>query len=280
MITDDHVLQALLGELAQRQATIPSRPQAFLAALRDVLVSGGVRPGDTLPPEQVLAQAAGIGEKSVRAALSALRREGLVRTIHGKGTIVLDTGVIYRDSRTRLTEEARRSIPPDKGTWWWDCNQAGYYSDVQVTVRVERPTPYDVETLRILPDQEILVRDQVLLAGFDEDDLEPFQTSELRFVNGLVPVGSVLRRNPPASVEEFRELERAGMQLDSTEDYSAETATEELAARLGVEPGAALLRSTRLVFDRRNSQPVMVALNYMTHRVIIRQEAPITAVSP
>src|SRR5262245_2738976 len=59
------------------------------AAIRDELRTMvlGLAPGDPLPAERVLAERWGVARMTVRQAIAALSREGLVRSVHGRGNL-------------------------------------------------------------------------------------------------------------------------------------------------------------------------------------------------
>lgn len=52
------------------------------------IVAGEFASGSTLPPEAVLSQAYGVSRPSMRDAIKILQEKGLVRTIHGIGSMV------------------------------------------------------------------------------------------------------------------------------------------------------------------------------------------------
>lgn len=56
--------------------------------LREQINSRHLQPGTLLPSEQTLIQELGVSRITVRQALDALEREGLVYRVHGKGTYV------------------------------------------------------------------------------------------------------------------------------------------------------------------------------------------------
>lgn len=67
----------------------PTPLHAQLAAiLRRGIKSGQYRPRDPLPSESQLMQEHGVARGTVRQAIEALRSEGLVVTIRGRGTYV------------------------------------------------------------------------------------------------------------------------------------------------------------------------------------------------
>jgi GntR family transcriptional repressor for pyruvate dehydrogenase complex len=59
-----------------------------VAFVRDLIVRGGLRPGDRLPAERELAVRIGVSRPSVRAGLHALAAMGVVRSRHGSGTYI------------------------------------------------------------------------------------------------------------------------------------------------------------------------------------------------
>jgi GntR family phosphonate transport system transcriptional regulator len=62
-------------------------------------------PGSKLPPEPVLAERFGVNRHTVRRAVAALERDGLVRIEQGRGTFVQEHAVDYMVSRrTRFSE--------------------------------------------------------------------------------------------------------------------------------------------------------------------------------
>jgi DNA-binding GntR family transcriptional regulator len=56
--------------------------------LRAEITSGKVAPGQPLPSENELVQRYGVAKDTVRAALAALRSEGLIVTLWGRGSYI------------------------------------------------------------------------------------------------------------------------------------------------------------------------------------------------
>ncbi len=77
-------------------------------ALRACIVEERVAVGDQLPSETDLAEALGVSHMTVRRALSELADDGMVRRIHGLGTIVSSRKVVRNYNRlTSFHEEAQ-----------------------------------------------------------------------------------------------------------------------------------------------------------------------------
>lgn len=67
----------------------PTRADAVVAGLKDLMLSGELAPGAKLPSESELTQQHGVSRTVVREAVSRLSAEGLVETFRGKGSFVL-----------------------------------------------------------------------------------------------------------------------------------------------------------------------------------------------
>jgi GntR family phosphonate transport system transcriptional regulator len=108
-------------------------------ALRADIVDGRLESGARLPPEPELMRRFGVGRHTLRQAMAALERIGLVRIEQGRGTFVHEGAIRYRISRRtrfsqnlieqgrdpghielrigeiRATEEVRRALALPKG---------------------------------------------------------------------------------------------------------------------------------------------------------------------
>jgi GntR family phosphonate transport system transcriptional regulator len=76
--------------------------------IRDALVSEIrelYQPGDTLPPENELAERFGVNRHTLRRAVDELVADGLVERYHGRGVFILEPAINYSiGSKTRFTE--------------------------------------------------------------------------------------------------------------------------------------------------------------------------------
>jgi len=70
-------------------------------ALRREIRTGDLPPGERLPAETALVERFRVSLPTVRQALSVLRAEGLIQSIHGVGTFVKDQRRLQRRSRGR-----------------------------------------------------------------------------------------------------------------------------------------------------------------------------------
>jgi len=75
--------------------------------IRDLIKEGKLKPGDKLPPEQVMADNFGTSRPSVREALSALEILGITESRGGKGNFIKDTpgSPLYEQKVMKLEKE-------------------------------------------------------------------------------------------------------------------------------------------------------------------------------
>lgn len=75
--------------------------------IRDLIKEGKLKPGDKLPPEQVLAEKFGTSRPSVREALSALEILGITESRGGKGNFIKNKprSPLYEQEVMELEEE-------------------------------------------------------------------------------------------------------------------------------------------------------------------------------
>jgi|GEM_PF-1259560 GntR family phosphonate transport system transcriptional regulator/GntR family transcriptional regulator len=73
--------------------------------LRKAIMVGELRPGSQLPPEFDLSAAHNVSRNTVRRAYLALSQEGLIRSINGRGSFVMQTGFNYEiDATSRFRD--------------------------------------------------------------------------------------------------------------------------------------------------------------------------------
>jgi DNA-binding GntR family transcriptional regulator len=98
-------------------STAPSLRHQLAQELRDRIRSGELAPGDKLPSEPELAQGRAVSRSSMRAAITVLEEEGLVRRRHGSGTYVTHRPALLNDlSRNFGVSSLIASTGLDPGT--------------------------------------------------------------------------------------------------------------------------------------------------------------------
>ncbi len=66
----------------------------IIAQIRDLIISGTVKPGEKLPPERKLAEHFGVSRSHVREAISKLQVYGILKVQPQSGTIVNGIGIV------------------------------------------------------------------------------------------------------------------------------------------------------------------------------------------
>jgi GntR family transcriptional regulator, transcriptional repressor for pyruvate dehydrogenase complex len=133
-------------DLRLPRVSVPKSYDVLAAKLRETILNGDIREGESLPTERELVSQTGLSRGSVREALRMLAVEGLVRPRHGRlgGNIVTLPGkesmahfvnqfVVGRRLSLRTVQESRETIEPTLARF-----------------AAERRSPDDVKKLRAL----------------------------------------------------------------------------------------------------------------------------------
>lgn len=73
--------------------------------LRNAIAIGELAPGAQLPPEFEVSASHGVSRNTVRRAYLALSQDGLIRSINGRGSFVMQTGMTYQiDATSRFRD--------------------------------------------------------------------------------------------------------------------------------------------------------------------------------
>jgi len=108
----------------------------------DMVISGGLRPGERLPPERELCERLGVSRTVVREALNLVEARGLVSIEHGRGAVV--SGGEPRAVRDTLGLLLR--VQPQ--TLWELLEMRGILEVEVAGLAAERAGPGDVEGMR------------------------------------------------------------------------------------------------------------------------------------
>ncbi|OLP62249.1 phage tail protein [Xaviernesmea oryzae] len=204
-----------------REALAAAGPGPLYRRLRQVLeqavTAGPLSPGDALPPERDLAEAAGISRVTLRKALDELVRQGLFERRHGSGTFVaqLKTPVGKPVSRlTSFTEDMARRGLPSRAEWLErglfhpspdEMMVLGLKADVLVArlarLRIADEVPLAVEwasiAAEILPDP--MQVSGSLYAELTRIGARPVRAVQRMFAQGLKDADAALLKVAPGS---------------------------------------------------------------------------------
>lgn len=103
---------ALLNSIQLDRGSRRSISVQLYMAMRDLILSGGLRPGDRLPATRTLARETGVSRTTVIDAIDRLATEGMVISRVGAGTFVSDTLDHRRISPPPPCTPADREAPP------------------------------------------------------------------------------------------------------------------------------------------------------------------------
>lgn len=205
--------------------------QLFLL-LKDAIVSGRMPPGSKLPGEIKLAETHQLSRVTVRRAMSALAREGLVTRQPGVGTLVCEQPL----GAMIMTASVSNLLP--------NIRKIGKESSVRLLeFGYDYPLDNIRERLRMLPEERTQKAIRVRQVGG-----KPFS-----YLTTHVPESIALsyNENELATSPLFVLLERSGVVLDhATQSISATLATTEVARELEVATGSPLIALTRVVYGK------------------------------
>lgn len=169
----------------QTQPEVEALPkhERLRAYLLRELDAGRLRPGDALPTEHALAESAGVSRNTVRQALAALERSGLISRVRGRGTFVHDAA----RERMKSGLDLFALVIPE--------TRAGFYPSLQ----------------RGFHDASISLHNQVLVCDTDND---PFRQADalLQLLDKKVAgVALVPTTVPPTPAHQIRPLHERGV---------------------------------------------------------------------
>jgi len=190
--------------------------------IRKQISSKNILPGQQLPSERELMAIYNVSRNTVRQAIDALEREGLVERDQGRGTFVVEPKLQLGVTRlTSFTEDMlERRLKP---------------SSRLIQCRIELPLGLIAEQLQLLPNEEALLIQRLRYA-----DDEPMALNISYFSLALCPG---LKGENLENQSIYRLLEeKYGIKLAQAEQsIRAKSANSQEASLLNIKPGAPLL---------------------------------------
>lgn len=229
----------------ERAAGAPPRYRAIGAALAREIAAGEVAVGSHLPTEQELRRRFGASRHTVREALRLLQDRGLIRRRQGAGS-----RVIAREP-PEGTVTSINSLP--------DLMQYAAETTMEV-LTVERLLLPEDEVARLFRREGHGAFTRIAALRRTGAEAPPIAYTEIYLPERYAGVAADIGRSP-AAVYRLVE-ERYGIALTSVlQTVEATLADANLASRLGVEPGSAILAVARR-YEAASEGVVEVALNY------------------
>ncbi|MEW1843231.1 GntR family transcriptional regulator [Nonomuraea angiospora] len=230
-----------------------SDPRALYERVADTLRTsierGELAPGNTVPPEQELADRHGVSRQTVRQALQQLTNEGLLSSGRGRGrTVRSQTRLRWRLSHF----EHRASHRADADAWAAEVQDQGRVPLQEVSVGLEIPPKAVAERLNLDPDQDIVVvRRRVRYV----DDV-PFQLADSYFPEDLAR-GTALMRPKNVSAPGGLLASIGHPQRRLVDEIQVRMPTRDESARLGLPAGTPVAEHMRTGYDAEG-RPVRV----------------------
>jgi GntR family transcriptional regulator len=235
------------------------------AAIRDSIASGEYPPGTLLPSETQLIERYRVSRPTVRNAVAALRAEGLIEVIHGKGSFVrgLPAPVLTIE---RTVNRSGSAFIVDGGTEWHQAEAPSIYR----TQTTESTGPLlGLQKDEALFGVDRLLTDEATGTSVLHQTLIPFATAE----------GTTLAQNPdtePAVI--YALLTKAGHALWWSETVRARMPLPDERATLQLQDATPLLETTRVTHGTKD-QPLILELlrasaNHAQFAYRIKPETP------
>lgn len=201
--------------------------------LLDMVISGGLDPGDRLPPERELVERLGVSRTVVREALNLLEARGVISIEHGRGAVV-------SGGSTRAVRDTLGMLLRMRAEALWELLEIRRILEVEISgLAAERADAEDVADMRTQVDR---MRDLIdTPEGYVDADVEFHALLARAARNGVLltmlePVVDLLRASREVSASRPGSARRAlgeheGI-LRRVEEGDAEGARREMRAHL------------------------------------------------
>lgn len=232
--------EAPMGEI-QRPGALYKQ---VAAAIRDAIASGEFPPGAPLPSEAQLIARYRVSRPTVRNAIAALRTEGLIEVIHGKGSFV-------RGAQAPVLTVARTISRDDAGN---------FTTGQDAWKPAEEPTVYRTKTT-VTTGALLALGEGEALFGVDRLLTDP-TTGTRALHRTLIPFataeGTALAEHPDAEPAEiYTLLAEAGHDLSWAETTRARMPLPDERATLQLADAVPVIHTTRTTLGR-DDRPLIV----------------------
>lgn len=239
-----------------------SKYHRVAADLRREIQDGVYAPGDQLPSETQLIERFGVSQPTVRAAIAVLRAEGLVQSVHGRGTFVREHRRLQHVSRSRYGR-ARADEQLLRSQFQHEINFAG-----------RAPVPTEIaEIMGVELNSEVIVRRRTL---YDPDTNKAVERGAsyipLEFAAGTyLEAPTVVPKALFLCVEEL-----TGRRYTNARDrFIARMPTVYEATTFDIRPGNPVLHVTHAAYDENDDILEVSESVWPADRIMVVDEYPI-----
>jgi GntR family transcriptional regulator len=205
---------------------------------------GHYQPGDLLPSEAEMVRMYAIGKHTARAAVSELRRMGLVQSLQGKGSIVLSTGgTVPPVSVDRAIQRT------SKGSWILPEMTEAEAPAVSRTTLDGPPAVHLQQQDQDAISVDRMIYDPATGTRMHHQMLIPLATA------ADAPALAEAPDAPPAEL--YEQLARAGFSLAFTEHVTARAPFPDERTALSLDDASPLLITYRVTTDPEQGRPLL-----------------------
>ncbi|MEE2036114.1 GntR family transcriptional regulator [Nocardiopsis sp. CT-R113] len=222
--------------------------------LRDAIKRGEYPAGTSLPSQPELAREYDLNQSSISRAMAMLRSEGLIRTEHGKGSVVLEVPTV---KRVRRIDKDYRSRPAGS-SFAEELTKAGRTSRTELVTCDAVDAPADIaEVLHLGESEQALLRKRHMYA---ED--KPIQIAASYIPMSVAGGVDIAKPDTGPSGMYARIAERGFGPVRFTEDIEVRGAKQDEADFLNISAGQPVFAILRTAFDQ-DDHPVETCLNVL-----------------
>ncbi|WP_420087711.1 GntR family transcriptional regulator [Nocardiopsis composta] len=231
-----------------------ARYKQVAEALRAAIHRGDYPPGSTLPSQPELAREYGLNQSSISRSIAMLQAEGLIRTEHGRGSVVLDVPTVKRVRR--IDKDYRTS--PGGSSYAEQVTRSGRTPRTPL-VQCEAivPPPEIAEVLQLAEGEEALIRKRHMLA-----EEKPVQIATSYIPMAVAGTVDIAFPDTGPSGMYARIADRGFGPVRFTEDIEVRPAEVSEADFLNMARGQPVFAILRTAFDSED-RPVETCLNVL-----------------
>ncbi|WP_165975763.1 GntR family transcriptional regulator [Actinomadura rubrisoli] len=210
----------------EKEGKVGLSARDLAAVLRRQINDQELNFGDVIPSQTALSATYSVSVTTVNRALGELRREGLVRTEQGRGTIVTLLPQIVRDARDRYTHSKRSQ---DRGAFAAEVRRLGMTPRSETTILREVPPPKVAEFLGT-GGEEVVIRHRQMYA---DDTLVQIAPS---YIPLSIAGGTMLEDNVQSPGGMVSTMAQLGYEQVHADEYltPCRTPTDEESTRFGI----------------------------------------------